>query len=119
MTLNEIATKLGLTAIGIADTKSPPPELAHLNDWLKAGYNGKMAFLARDPERRCDIKQIMPECKTVIVAAMKYDKMPAKPASMVEANSCPLHGSSNSMARADFGSLSSFLKWQNTLMISA
>ncbi|PIR16405.1 MAG: hypothetical protein COV46_08495 [Deltaproteobacteria bacterium CG11_big_fil_rev_8_21_14_0_20_49_13] len=51
-------------------------DLQHLRDWLDKGYNGQMSFLTRDPARRCDPRKIMPSCKTVIIAATRYNDMP-------------------------------------------
>lgn len=62
--------------IGIAEVSSLDTELARLKKSIAQGYHGSMGFLARDIERRCDPGKIMPECKSVIVAAMGYDSMP-------------------------------------------
>lgn len=63
-----------ITGITNADTLNA--ESNRLHEWLTKGYHGELNFLARSPERRCNPKQIMPECKTVIVAAMRYEEMP-------------------------------------------
>ncbi|MBI2974660.1 MAG: DUF1730 domain-containing protein [Deltaproteobacteria bacterium] len=62
--------------IGIADAISLDYELANLKRWLENNYNGEMGWIARNVERRCNPLNVLPECKSVIVAAMKYDEMP-------------------------------------------
>ena len=66
------------TKIGIAEASLLGTERGYLKQWLCRGYNGQMAFLTRNPERRCDPRAALPECKSVIVAAMKFNEMPHK-----------------------------------------
>ena len=61
--------------IGIVEAANLEGELNYLKSWLDNNYNGSMAFLTRDIERRCDPRKIMPDCKSIVVAAMKYDEM--------------------------------------------
>lgn len=48
------------------------PEATHLFEWLKRGYNGEMAWMDREPEKRTDPKLIFPEAKSMVVVAMNY-----------------------------------------------
>src|SRR5882762_4211436 len=45
---------------------------AEFRDWLDRGDAGEMNYLARNSERRCDPRQILPDAKTVIVLALNY-----------------------------------------------
>lgn len=89
MDLSDIVNDLGLTSAGIASAGDPPSELEHLTAWLDRRYNGRMDFLARDPEKRCDVRRTMHGCRTVIVAAMKYDSMPLGHTYTISAQNTP------------------------------
>ena len=67
-------TKFAL--VGAASAENLSKEEARLIDWLHAGYSGDMKFLSRDPHKRCDPRLVLPKCKTVIVAAMRFEDMP-------------------------------------------
>jgi len=47
-------------------------ELARLEEWLRRGYAGEMAWMARDPEQRTDPRKIFPAAKSVLVVAINY-----------------------------------------------
>lgn len=64
--------------IGFIQVEHLNIEENNLKTWLANGYNGQMSWLGRNLERRCDPCRVMPECKTVIVAAMGYEDMPLK-----------------------------------------
>ncbi|KAB2641750.1 MAG: tRNA epoxyqueuosine(34) reductase QueG [Verrucomicrobia bacterium] len=40
--------------------------------WLSDGCNGDMAWLARTPERRCDPREVLPGCRSIICLALNY-----------------------------------------------
>ena len=64
---------LGFSFVGFT-TPDPPEHYAAYTDWLDAGRHAGMQYLAetRSRERRADPKQILPECKTIIVLAAAY-----------------------------------------------
>jgi len=41
-------------------------------EWLEDGRNGDMAWLERDPARRCDPREVLDGCKSVICLAVNY-----------------------------------------------
>ena len=41
-------------------------------DWIEHGKHGEMAWLERNPHRRCDPREVLPECRTVICLALNY-----------------------------------------------
>ncbi len=67
------AARLGVAAAGVTDT-SPlvEPHSSHLRDWLAAGRQGGMSWLARRPEQRLAPQLLVPGTRTVIVIAVNY-----------------------------------------------
>lgn len=41
-------------------------------NWIEHGKHGEMAWLERNPHRRCDPREVLPECRTVICLALNY-----------------------------------------------
>ena len=66
------ATRLGFDTVGIADVEVLEKEGALLKEWLTRGYQGEMAYMARNIEKRIDVREIMPDAKSVIVGAVNY-----------------------------------------------
>lgn len=50
---------------------------ARFREWLADGCHGGMAWLARDPERRCDPRRVLDGCRTVLSLAVNYFPGPA------------------------------------------
>ena len=73
MTLTQVvkdeAFRLGFTLAGVT-TPEPPPHLSAYENWLAMGRHASMTYLA-DPRRR-DPRQLLPECKSILVLAMRY-----------------------------------------------
>ncbi len=65
------AVSIGFDLAAIVDARRAPRAGA-FTDWLKAGYHGEMAWLARDPERRVDPGLVVPGAKSIIVVALSY-----------------------------------------------
>lgn len=66
-----LARKLGFGLCRFARAETPQ-HAAEFRDWLDRGDAGEMDYLARNSERRCDPRQILPDAKTVIVLALNY-----------------------------------------------
>lgn len=71
--IKQKARQLGFTLAGV--TSSEP--LSHYNifeSWLNAGMHGTMNYLAekRNSLRRADPKEILPECKSILVLGTPY-----------------------------------------------
>lgn len=66
---------LGFDAVGIAAVSHQPPSdlFDRLQDWLRRGYQGTMAWMARDPSRRADPQIVLPGCRSIIAVGMNYD----------------------------------------------
>lgn len=82
------AKELGFDACGIAAAVDHP-ELSYFADWVRQGYAASMAYLSRDPERRSDVRRILPSAKTVIVTATLYNT--ARPYSIDSKNPDQAH----------------------------
>ena len=66
-----LARELGFDLCRFARAEMPG-HAAEFRDWLDRGDAGEMNYLARDSERRCDPREILPDAKTVIVLALNY-----------------------------------------------
>jgi epoxyqueuosine reductase len=58
--------------IGIAPAARLTDEGKRLHEWLNLGYHGTMAWMQKDPEKRVDVRQIVPDAKSVISVALNY-----------------------------------------------
>lgn len=70
------ARLLGFDAVGIAAVSCRSFStglLERLQDWLRRGYHGTMAWMARDPSRRADPQVVLPGCRSIIAVGMNYD----------------------------------------------
>jgi epoxyqueuosine reductase len=69
--VKSLAAKLGFDDCRIASAM-PASHGAELHAWLSDGCHGDMTWLARDPQRRCDPRAVLPGCQSVICLAMNY-----------------------------------------------
>ena len=67
------ARLLGFTLVGVTTT-DPPPHLDVYQAWIQAGKHGEMGYLATDRAvtRRAEPRKILPECRSILVAACNY-----------------------------------------------
>ena len=67
------ARQLGFVLAGVT-TPEPPPHYATFENWLAQGRHGTMEYLANDRSRarRADPREILPECKSILVLATPY-----------------------------------------------
>jgi epoxyqueuosine reductase len=67
------AQRLGFQLAGVT-TPAPPSHLNVFEAWLRAGRHGEMDYLAKEParQRRGDPRQILPECRSILVLGMRY-----------------------------------------------
>ncbi len=66
------AAAAGFDICGIA----PPaafPELEFLNEWIARGYHGGMHYLARNADRRADVRAVLPSATAVIMLGTVYN----------------------------------------------
>ena len=69
--IKERARALGFEQCGVTHA-GPIERRQALLDWLARGEHGAMAYMARDPERRCDPRTVWPAARTVVVVGMNY-----------------------------------------------
>lgn len=67
------ASQLGFILAGVT-TPEPPPHYSTFERWLAQGRHGTMDYLAteRSRIRRASPREIMPECKSILVLATPY-----------------------------------------------
>jgi epoxyqueuosine reductase len=73
------ADQLGLDLVGIAPA-GPSPDVARFEQWLAAGYDGEMAYLARRAVERADPRVLLPEARSLLVLGASYftHELPAR-----------------------------------------
>jgi epoxyqueuosine reductase len=67
------AHRRGFDLVGITDA-SPLSHMDVYTRWLDQGHQGQMAYLAteRAQQRRADLRQILPDCRSVVVVGINY-----------------------------------------------
>ncbi len=65
------AIELGFDLVGIVPAGLAPHARAYA-DWIAAGYAGELAYMTRDPERRSDLRRVLPGAQSVIVVGLSY-----------------------------------------------
>lgn len=71
--IKDKARQLGFTLAGVT-TPEPPPHYSTFENWLAQNHHGTMDYLdtERSRGRRADPRQILPECKSILVLATPY-----------------------------------------------
>ena len=69
--VKSLAADLGFDECRIARA-APAAHADTFRQWLADGCHGDMAWLARNPERRCDPREVLPGCQSVICLAVNY-----------------------------------------------
>ncbi|MBI5932462.1 MAG: tRNA epoxyqueuosine(34) reductase QueG [Chloroflexi bacterium] len=69
------AKQLGFVLAGFT-TPDPAPHLKFYEDWLARGHHAEMNYLAADRARaaRANPRLLLPECKTILVLGVPYDR---------------------------------------------
>ncbi len=70
--ITEKAKELGFAKVGIVPAVELDIERSRLEEWLARGFQGSMAWMERDPQKRTDPRKLFPQAKSVIVVAMNY-----------------------------------------------
>jgi len=69
--LKEQAGKEGFAAVAVAAAGMHQHATA-FTDWLREERHASMSWMARDPEKRCDPRLLLPGCRSVIALAINY-----------------------------------------------
>jgi len=70
-TVKRVARELGFDDCRIAAAR----EASHAGEfhrWIADGHHGDMEWLARNPQRRCDPREVLPGCQSVVCLALNY-----------------------------------------------
>jgi epoxyqueuosine reductase len=72
-TIKDKARQLGFTLTGVL-LPEPPPHYSTFENWLAQNHHGNMDYLANDRSRtrRADPREILAECKSILVLATPY-----------------------------------------------
>lgn len=70
--VSEKAKSLGFDLIGFSKAEPLIQEADKLNKWLGLGYHAKMEYMNKNFDKRIDIKNILPDAKSVISLGMNY-----------------------------------------------
>lgn len=70
--IKERALEEGFCQVGIVPAEALGDERTRLEEWLKRGLQGEMAWMARDPERRTDPRQLLDGARAVVCVALNY-----------------------------------------------
>lgn len=87
--LKQKARQLGFTLAGITNPEKPE-HFDQFTHWIKSGHQAQMAYLADKTaiERRANPKQILPECRSILVLGIPY----SNPSSVTPLNGPHPHG---------------------------
>ena len=78
--IKQKAKELGLHSCGITRAKAVPEEVRHkFEQWIAAGCNGEMSYMARNLEKRMNPALLVEGCKSIIVVAQNYYTEKASP----------------------------------------
>ncbi len=77
------ARGLGFDLVGVTDC-TPLASYSRYEAWLAAGYHAGMAYMARERnrQRRADPHRILPECRSIVVLAVRTYASPPLPAAL-------------------------------------
>ena len=70
--VNRLAAEAGFDLCGIAPVEAFP-ELNFLEEWIERGYHGEMHYLARNADRRADVRAVVPSARCVIMLGTVYN----------------------------------------------
>ncbi|MBK9528814.1 MAG: tRNA epoxyqueuosine(34) reductase QueG [Acidobacteria bacterium] len=70
--IKQQAASLGIDKIRFVAATALIAERDHLNEWLMRGFNGNMAWMTREPEKRTDPQVLFPGARSVVVIAVNY-----------------------------------------------
>jgi epoxyqueuosine reductase len=65
------ARELGLDVCGVTSAE-PAAHAAFYRQWTAEGRAGEMQWMARDPDRRTDPRNVLPGAKSIVVAGLNY-----------------------------------------------
>ena len=70
--VTEKAKAIGFDLVGFAKADILKEESEHLHEWLRKNYQAGMDYMERNFEKRIDVKQILPDAKSIISLGLNY-----------------------------------------------
>jgi len=70
--IKQHAVELGFCKVGIARAEVLTEEGRRLQEWLSRRYHGTMDWMGRNVDKRIDVRQVVPNAKSVVCVAMNY-----------------------------------------------
>ena len=72
VSIKQKAYEFGFDLCGIAKSRSLNEQYPYLKDWIDAGMNDKMRYLARDIKKRLDPGILFPGARSLVVTGLSY-----------------------------------------------
>ncbi len=69
--LREACQSVGLSVVAVTEAGNVPDHDLYLA-WLSAGFAGELAYLHRDAADRADVRNLLPEARSVVTVALSY-----------------------------------------------
>jgi len=76
--IKELAYSAGFDICGIVNPEVIPEAKTSLENWLGNNYHGEMDYMAKEPSRRSNPKEIMPEINSIIMLGINYFQADSK-----------------------------------------
>ncbi|MBX7056186.1 MAG: tRNA epoxyqueuosine(34) reductase QueG [Pyrinomonadaceae bacterium] len=70
--IKQFAIDAGFDRVSIVPAVRLDDEAERLSEWLDAGYHASMDWIAREPQRRADPREIFPAARSVVVVLKNY-----------------------------------------------
>ncbi len=70
--VTELARKLGFDLIGFSKADELVEEIENLEKWIEIGYQAGMQYMENNLDKKGDVKEILPDAKSVISLGMNY-----------------------------------------------
>ena len=69
------AKELGFDLVGITGAE-PSAFQEQYREWVEQGFAGEMHYLTRDPNRRLNPQDLLPNARSIVVVGMNYSNDP-------------------------------------------
>lgn len=110
--IKQQAKSLGFDACGIAAAGFLTDEQQFLEQWLNEGMNADMAYMARNVDKRLDVRLLVPKAKSVVCLLMSYKPQAEQPKEVPQV-ACYAYGNDyHDIVREKLNTLLAMLKQQ-------
>jgi epoxyqueuosine reductase len=70
--IKAFALHTGFSLVGVAEAVPLEQEMTRFSEWLARGYHASLGYMERNQHKRLDVREILPEARSVIVVAQNY-----------------------------------------------